>query len=73
MVTTVEVMNESLTHFVNNADAIFEISVSNAASTEEVSASTEQQLNATMYMQKSAESLADVASDLNAVLQKFKI
>ena len=73
MSETVEKMTENLSHFVENADSILAIAVNNAANSEEVSASTEQQMNATEYMQNSAVALANVASDLNAILQKFKI
>ena len=73
MTEAVEKMNVSLQQFVQNADSILTIAVNNAANTEEVSASTEQQMNATTYMQQSAEALANVASDLNTILQKFKI
>lgn len=73
MAKTVEEMNANLQIFVANADSILNIAVNNAANTEEVSASTEQQMNATAYMQQSAEALANVASDLNEMLTKFKI
>jgi methyl-accepting chemotaxis protein len=73
MVATVELMNVNLNTFVQNADAILQIAVSNAANTEEVSASAEQQMNATAYMQQSAEALSNVASDLNEILKAFKI
>lgn len=73
MAQTVEEMNTNLQEFVANADSILNIAINNAANSEEVSASTEQQMNATMYMQQSAEALANVASDLNDVLKQFKI
>jgi len=73
MAETVEQMNTNLQAFVANADSILHIAINNAANSEEVSASTEQQMNATAYMQQSAEALANVASDLNDVLKRFKI
>jgi methyl-accepting chemotaxis protein len=73
MVETVKQMNANLDNFVQHADAILQIAISNAANSEEVSASAEQQMNATVYMQESAEALANVASDLNDVLKQFKI
>ena len=73
MSNKMEEMTKSLSQFVDNTDEILHIAINNAANSEEVSASTEQQMNATEYMQKSAQALDKVATDLNEVLQEFKI
>lgn len=73
MGSNVEIMDDKKTEILNIMSSLSAISEENAASTEQASASTEEQLAAIQQVSSSAENLAQMSSDLQQSIQKFKL
>lgn len=70
---TMDVLNNSFAQFLENGEKITTIAVNNAENSELVTAATEQQFHAMDEMNSTAHSLSEVATQLNAITQQFKI